>query len=183
VTAAPEPDVGVRAATAADAEAVAEVQVTTWRQAYGQILPAPTLAALRVGDVARTWRQALTAPPGPRDRLLVATARGRVVGAAALGAAGDPDAAGAGELSLLLVVPTARGVGHASRLLAAAVTGWLEQGSAEAVAWVFEADRVLGDFLVGAGWGPDGRTRSLAVGGAEQAQVRMHTRLVPEQRP
>lgn len=176
----PSADVSVRAARAAEAEAVAAVQVAAWTERYARLLPAGVLAGLDPAAVAAQWRAAVERPPTPRHVLLVALEGAAVRGFAAIGPATDEDARGSGELLTLLVLPGAERRGHGSRLLQAAAAHWRDLGWAEAVAWVLDGDTVLRDFLLAAGWGSDGATRGLDTGEREVGQVRLHTDLREE---
>jgi GNAT superfamily N-acetyltransferase len=102
-----------------------------------------------------------------------------VVGLAAVAPATDEDLDDArwAELGPLLVLPGARGTGHGSRLLAAAVDLLVEDGFRYAVGWVFEADTVSRRFLEAAGWAVDGATRVLDLGGERMREIRLHTAL------
>ncbi|MFC6881039.1 MULTISPECIES: GNAT family N-acetyltransferase [Actinomadura] len=171
-------DVGVRPARRADAAAVADIQVRAWRHGYGEILPAAVLSEV-TGDEARgVWRQrwtdAVTSPPSPRHRVLVAVADDLVVGFAAHGPAEDDDVPGAAELLTLLVDPLHAREGHGSRLVAATVDVLRDDGFPLLVTWAFERDEVLRTFLGGAGWAPDGTARTLDMGEPVR-QVRLHT--------
>ena len=171
-------DVSVRPAVAADAAAIAELQVAGWRDAYAELLPAGALDALTLEEARAQWVSAVTAPPSASHRVLVATEGGQVAGFAALGPATDPDldAAGTGELLVLLVPPDRARSGHGSRLLAAAAEHLREQGRVLAVIWLLERDAVLRQFLEGAGWAADGATRDLDAG-EPVPQLRLHTDL------
>jgi len=164
-------DLSVRPAAPADAEAVARVQLATWRAAYADVLP-PEALELDAGAVAAAWEQAVTSPPSPRHRLLVAVDGGEVVGLAA----SEPGEEG-GELTELLVEPRWGRRGHGSRLLAATVDLWREDGVERAVTWVFEQDAVLAGFLESAGWGPETVGRTAVVGSRTVRQRRWHTAL------
>lgn len=161
-------DVSVRPARPADAEQVARVQLSTWRSAYGDVLPAEALD-LPVDQVAAVWLHAVEAPLSPRHRLLVALEGPFVVGFAASEPASDEVT----ELSALLVEPRWGRRGHGSRLLAASVEGWQGDGVPTATTWVFESDQVVLHFLEQAGWEPDGAGRGLDTG-TVQPQVRLH---------
>nr|WP_131762260.1 GNAT family N-acetyltransferase [Actinomadura fibrosa] len=173
-------DVGVRPARRADAAAVADIQVRTWRHAYRDLLPAAVLDAVTAPDARETWRErwaeAAAAPPSPRHRLLVAVASDLVVGFAAHGPSedGDRDPATTAELIALLVDPLHARAGHGSRLLAATVDLLREDGTATLVSWAFEGDEVTRAFLGSAGWAPDGTARTLDMGEPVR-QVRLHT--------
>jgi GNAT superfamily N-acetyltransferase len=164
-------DVSVRPARPADAERVAAVQQQTWLQAYADLLPAPVLELPRE-RAAAVWLHAVEAPPTPEHRLLVALDGDDLVGFAASGP--DEDVDGAVELASLLVLPRWGRRGHGSRLLAASVQGWQEQGRTLALCWVFERDPATRSFLTGAGWEADGATRGLDTGEQVLRQVRHH---------
>ena len=104
----PAPDAGVRAARPSDARAIGRVQARAWASTYRELIDA--------------WTAAITAPPSPDHRVLVATAADRVVGFAALAPSADADAGADrggpdAELLVLLVDPDDLGRGHGSRLL------------------------------------------------------------------
>ena len=54
--------VSVRPATAGDADAIARVQVETWRAAYRAIVPAAFLAGLDHAERAERWRRGFADP-------------------------------------------------------------------------------------------------------------------------
>ncbi|MFC0038990.1 GNAT family N-acetyltransferase [Actinomadura rayongensis] len=175
------PDVGVRPARRADAAAIAEIQVRSWRNGYRELLPAAVLAEV-TGDAAQAawrerWAESITGPPSPRHRVLVAVAEGLVTGFAAHGpaedAGGDPSVA---ELLALHVDPLHTRAGHGSRLLAATADVLREDAVTTLLTWAFEGDTVLRGFLVSAGWAPDGAARTLDMGEPVR-QVRLHTAL------
>lgn len=169
-------DVSVRPARPEDAERVARVQLSTWRTAYADLLPA---AALDVPEVkaAALWLGAVESPPTPQHRLLVAMERDELVGFAASGPAADEDVVGAAELLTLLVDPRWGRRGHASRLVAASVESWRTDGFTTAVAWAWERDPATRGFLKSSGWEPDGKARGLDTGERVERQLRFHTDL------
>nr|WP_067461716.1 GNAT family N-acetyltransferase [Actinomadura macra] len=173
-------DVGVRPARRADAAAVADIQVRTWRQGYRDLLPAGVLARVTGPEALAAWRErwaeAATSPPSPRHRLLVAVSSDLVVGFAAHGPAEDDDLdpAATAELITLLVDPLHSRAGHGSRLLAASVDLLREDGFATLTTWAFEEDEVTRRFLGAAGWAPDGAARTLDMGEPVR-QIRLHT--------
>jgi ribosomal protein S18 acetylase RimI-like enzyme len=170
-------DVSVRPARPSDAAAIAQVQLTTWKAAYAEVLP-PGALGLDVADVGSAWSQAISSPPSPFHRVLVALDGAEVVGFAACEPAPDDDLeVGAGELTALLVEPRSGRRGHGSRLLAAAVDLWREDQVSLAVTWVFDTDAVVAEFLTAAGWGPDTAGRSLETDGTAVRQRRWHTAL------
>ena len=170
-------DVSVRPARPEDAERVARVQLSTWRTAYADLLPASALDVPEV-QAAALWLGAVESPPTPRHRLLVAMERDELVGFAASGP--DLELDGAVELMTLLVEPRWGRRGHASRLVAASVDSWRADGFTTAVAWAWERDPATRGFLSGSGWEPDGAARGLDTGESVQRQLRFHTDLREE---
>jgi GNAT superfamily N-acetyltransferase len=172
-------DVSARPARPGDAERVARVQLGTWRTAYGDLLP-PEALDLPEEQVAAMWLRAVEVPPSPRHRVLVALEGDAVVGFAASTPAEDDelDPATTAELTAVLVEPRWGRRGHGSRLLAACVEGWRQDGARLAVAWAWESDVATRGLLTGAGWDLDGTVRGLDTGRRVERQVRLHTSLV-----
>ncbi|MDK3257822.1 GNAT family N-acetyltransferase [Blastococcus capsensis] len=166
-------DVSVRPARPGDAPAIARVQATTWRTAYRAVLPAAVLDQWDDDAVTASWREAITAPPTPRHRVLVAVERDQVVGFAAVApVADDPEAA---ELGPLLVEPRWGRRGHGSRLLAAVADLAAGDGVQRIQMWLPESDRVSAGFLESAGWAADGWARTLETGDAPLRELRRYT--------
>jgi GNAT superfamily N-acetyltransferase len=177
----------VRPARTGEAEQIARIQATAWRVCY-RFLPGTVLDGLDEGWLAERWRAAIEAPPSPRHRVLVAVEQAAEtvpVGFAASGPADEHALApteqalgpGVAAVTDLLVEPRWGRRGHGSRLLAASVAGWREDGLDTAVAWAFEADPATRRFLGSAGWEPDGARRALDVDDLLVPQLRLHTRL------
>lgn len=175
-------DVGVRAATADDARAVAAVQAAAWKQTFAGTLPPAVLDLLRGPQSIEAWRLAAAQPPSRRHHVLVAETGTDVVGFAAMGPATDPDthAETDAELVAIGVLPDRIGEGHGSRLVNAAVDHLRGDGFATVRVWVTGSDP-LRPFLEGAGWAADGAHRSLDLhddGTVVVAQVRLHASIV-----
>lgn len=181
-------DVSVRPARPDDAAEIARIQVDTWRTAYRLILPAPVLEGVSAADALPAWEAAITAPPSSRHHVLVAMEGEFRVGFVAFGPADAEPADEAGSdvldpattiaVAPILVEPRWGRRGHGSRLLAATVDTARLDGITRAVAWVPEQDTASRDFLVSAGWAPDGLVRALDTGAGELREVRLHTSLV-----
>jgi GNAT superfamily N-acetyltransferase len=180
----------VRPARPDDAGEIARIQLATWRVAYRRMLPRSVLDQIDEDFLAHRWREAVTAPPSGRHRVLVAVEQADqsfLVGFTASGPADqdalapdEPEAALGPDVAAvteLLVEPRWGRRGHGSRLLAASVDLWREDGFARAVAWVYEHDVATGKFLTSAGWEPDGATRALDVDDLLVPQVRFHVAL------
>lgn len=159
-------DASVRPATAADVPTIGAVQARAWRAAYARMLPAEVLEALDPEALAAAWRPAVTGPPSPRHRVLVACAGTTVVGFAAV----QPD----GELVALLVDPAQQRRGHGSRLLNAIVDLLREDAVERVAAWAPAEDLPRVRFLTSAGLQPDGASRTLALpGGGRLTELRL----------
>ncbi len=178
----------VRPARPGDAADIARIQLVTWRTAYRRVVPREILAELDVEFLRGRWAEAIAAPPSAAHRVLVAVEqadREHTVGFAAIGPADEtslaPDEAeaptGVGAFTDLLVEPRWGRRGHGSRLLAAAVAHWRDDGYRRALAWAFEADPAMRKFLESAGWEADGATRSLDMADVLVPQLRLHVGL------
>jgi ribosomal protein S18 acetylase RimI-like enzyme len=182
MSARPTADVSVRTAWAADAPAIARVQIRAWRQGYAGLLPEQMLAALDADAFAAQWSQAITRPTDARNRVLVALDRATVVGFALTAVADDPDADPGrdGQVAEFVVDPGHRRAGHGSRLLQACADTMRADRFARATIWVTSTDDALRGFLTGTGWAADGAHRELDLTGDGSTlvkQVRLHTDL------
>lgn len=178
----PSADVSVRVAWADDAPAMAAVQVRTWREQYGDLLPADVLDSLDPDAIAAGWQQALAKPPDARNRVLVALERNLVTGFAVTGPATDPDCdqVADGEVTDITVDPEKRHAGHGSRLVQACADTLRADRFTRAVTWLPATADDLRSFLTEAGWAPDGAHRTLDLtgdGSVTVKQVRLHTSL------
>ena len=178
----------VRPARPEDAGEIARIQVATWRVAYRRMLPRTVLDDLDEAWIAERWSASIAQPPSPRHRVLVAVEQAEqsyLVGFAASGPADEqalapdepPLPEGVAAVTDLLVEPRWGRRGHGSRLLAAAVDLWREDGFAAAVAWAYDGDAATRKFLTSAGWAPDGAGRALDVEDMLVYQLRLHVDL------
>lgn len=162
----PAADVSVRAAAAGDVLAIGAVHSRAWRTAYVGVLTDEVLANLDAVGLASAWRPAVTAPPSPAHRVLVACSGPMVVGFAAVDAEG--------EIVALIVDPAHQRRGHGSRLLNAVADVVRERGGAQLTAWCPEADEPRAGFLASAGFAPDGARRRLEMrGGGAVDEIRL----------
>ena len=163
-------DVSVRPAVPEDDVLIAGLQLRAWSATHEQALGRVVLDGLDVMAFRDAWATAITAPPSPRHHVLVACEGARVVGFAAV----SVDDGGHGELVALEVDPPSRRSGHGSRLLAAAVDHLRQDGATEVETWVLDGDSIRGQFLDGAGLGPDGASRDLATVPRTVSEQRWH---------
>ncbi len=158
-------DVSVRPAIPGDEIAMTAVQLRAWRSGIGDLVP-DLVEQLDVPAMTAQWAAAITSPPTPGHRVLVALDGARVVGLAALAPA--PEGV---EVIALEVEPDHRRGGHGSRLLAACVDLGRLDGAAHVLTWVLGDDEARATFLSSAGLGRDGASRTLVEGGAGQPEL------------
>jgi GNAT superfamily N-acetyltransferase len=178
----PTADVSVRIAWADDASAIGALQVQAWQERYKDILPAELLTSLRPAELSEVWAQSISRPRDARQRVLVALERNIVHGFAATAPSTDPDANPAidGEVAELEVESSARGRGHGSRLLHAAIDTMRADNFTRATVWLNSDNDAMRGFLAASGWAPDGAYRELDLHGdgtVRVRQIRLHTDL------
>ena len=172
-------DVSVRPAGPADVADIARIQVTTWQHGYADIVPAVVLESVTEANATAAWTEAVASPPTPHHHVLVALEQQWVVGFVAVAPADelqpdDPEPDTTVAVGPLLVEPRWGRRGHGSRLMAAAVDTARADGMTRAVCWIPEGDTVSREFLIGAGWAPDGLARALDTGAGELREMRLH---------
>ena len=111
----------LRAATPADAEAIARVHVQAWRETYAGLVPQAHLDALDPAERAALWRGLV---PRPDRRVAVAERGGRVVGFACAGPGREAHPGHPGEVMALYVLRAHHGEGLGRALLEDALA-WL----------------------------------------------------------
>ena len=173
----PVADASVRLARVSDAPAVGFVQAVLWTEVYAGLLPSEVTAQFQPQAFARVWRASLESPPSAAHRLLVACAGEQVIGFGAVGPSGDPGTQdGDGEILVLGIHPEARGVGHGSRLLNAAVDTARGAGFRALSAWLPHDAEATRAFLQASGFAPDGAFRDRVIG-AEDSDLLREVRL------
>jgi len=138
--------IAIRRARPADAEAIAEVHVATWRSAYPGILPEDYLADLSARRQTMLWRRTLIAPKsGHATFVAVATGSDSpdplsptVVGFASGGRARDSTRRDAGEIETLYVADDWRDRGVGRRLMRALAAHLNAVGCRSVVLWVLK---------------------------------------------
>ena len=127
--------VNTRRGSVADARAVAEVHVQSWRAAYRDLVPQSYLDTLSVDSREKFWREAMERES---PELWVAETDGGVVGWVAFGPSRDPDAAGSvGEISAIYLLPSHWSTGIGLELWLTARARLIERGFATVTLWVF----------------------------------------------
>ncbi len=163
-------------ATPADAHAIADVLVRSWRAAYRGLLPDDVLAGLSVRDREQFWSEALTARP-PHTRMVVATIAGAVVGFAATGpplVSADRADPTLGDLYALYLAPDVWRRGIGTRLHDAALDRLRSCGFTHAGLWVLDTNERALRFYRRLGWTDTGRSQlDRGPGGTELHELRL----------
>lgn len=141
-------------ATLADARAVAQIHVDSWRAAYREILPADYLASLSVDQREALWRQAIAS--GEPVLLVAKGGDGRdVLGWISFAACRDAGApASQAEIWALYVAPDAWAMGVGRALWARARELMRAQGCTTCSLWVFAQNERAIRFYRSAGFAP-----------------------------
>lgn len=156
----------IRPAAAGDAEALTDLHLDVWEQAYGRLIDPQVLRARRRTRTERIerWRTNITQPA---SNTLLAWRANELIGFVSSGPGRDPVGQGLPELEVwaLYVRDTVygQGVGHA--LLSAAI------GEAAAYLWVLDGNDRAIRFYERQGFGRDGATKTEPVG-VERRMVR-----------
>lgn len=173
--------IAVRRATVADAPAIADVHVASWRVAYVRILPAALRNYRTAEEREAQWRDVL-GDESRRGPMWVADDGGRVTGFVNAGETRDPDAApGTGELFAIYVHPDYMGISLGRALFAAAVE-WLTPRFERATLWVLRDNRRARRFYEAAGWSVDGAERPIDLRGYEAIELRYRVELASDDR-
>jgi GNAT superfamily N-acetyltransferase len=155
----------IRPVRAADARALAELEVRAWRWAYTDIVPEDAMITVEEREARWSGRSAQGA--------WVAEVEGRLAGV--VQARPDRDDPSVGLIHGWYVEPAAQGAGIGTALYEHAVARLREAGFAEAVLWVFAANGHARGFYERRGWTADGATGTAA----EVPELRYRKALVP----
>jgi GNAT superfamily N-acetyltransferase len=139
----------IRAATPADAGAIAEVHVASWRSAYHGIVPDDWLAKLDVPRRTEQWEKLLG------GTIVLVADDGGVVGFVAAHA-------DTGEIAALYLAPDRMRAGIGTQLLDAVHDRLRAAGRTRARLWVFTANQPARAFYAAHGYAHDGTTDIVA---------------------
>lgn len=150
----------------------AETMAASLRAALRDDLPAEVASQITAEYLAQGWAQAITTPPSPDYRVLMAMEGAAPVGFASFAPAdqqvvGDEDGDTPTVIEILaLEVPETHGrKGHGTRLLSAIAD--LSEKADEIQVWIAVGDEAKTRFYQGAGFGPRGMRRTFAIGDRE----------------
>lgn len=129
-----------RKAKPADAAALGELHVASWRETYAGLVPGPLLDALSVKERSAMWSAILRDAAGPGDPcVFVAERDGAVIGFGSCGKQRDEALKHGGfdgEVGAIYVLGTHQGVGVGSSLMGLMARALLARRRTGAALWV-----------------------------------------------
>jgi ribosomal protein S18 acetylase RimI-like enzyme len=168
--------ISIRAATTADARAIAEINVAGWRAAYRGLMPEEFLDSLSVEHREIAWRMRLEGVEAG-DPAWVAERDGAPIGYLASGPPRDEDAdRDAAEIYAIYVHPGAWRSGAGRRLMETATAEWWRRGASGLLLWVLEDNARARSFYEALGWVGDGSSKTYDMGGFTTLEVRYRLR-------
>jgi ribosomal protein S18 acetylase RimI-like enzyme len=132
----------IRRALPGDAEKIAVVHDSAWRDAYRGIIPGRELEKLIARRGPDWWRRAVA----QGSRILVLSTHGGVTGYVSYGRNRAPALDYAGEIFELYLAPEYQGVGFGKRLFTAALQDLIDAGLPTALVWTLEDNRRAVEF-------------------------------------
>jgi GNAT superfamily N-acetyltransferase len=130
----------IRPATPADATAIAQLRIDSWRTTYRGMIPDAYLDGMQLADSVAIWERVLTAPANPAS-VFVAEDESGLVGFAA----GNPREPGPlgydAELSAVYLHPLRQREGTGRRLVGAVAAAQRASGATGLIAWVIAGNR------------------------------------------
>jgi len=127
----------VRQACPRDAEAIARIEIETWRSSYAGMLPDRLLLDLSLARNTRSWTRCLRAVP---EDVFVAEEAGTLIGFGNCGRRRSGDGEFSGEIYTLYVAPEFQGQGAGRALMRALFTRLARCGHRGALLWVIRAN-------------------------------------------
>jgi len=164
----------IRKALPADAEAIAQVHISSWQQAYRDLMPVEYLNSLEATLAQRQSFWIRSIESGESD-VWVAELNKQVVGWISVGASRDEDAAGgnAGEVMAIYVLARYWQTGVGLALWKAGLQHLMEQGYQRLTLWVLTRNERAIRFYRRAGCAEEtGSERNLQRGGVTLLEVR-----------
>jgi GntR family transcriptional regulator len=145
----------LRPAVPADAEALAEVFVTTWQRNYRSVVPDDVIDALDLNETAQWLKGLLTT--AEQSTILVEAPDGKVLGFVRFGAeSSDPRN---GHIHALYVHADHGGQGLGRKLLRSGLAGLKRSGYDVITLWVFKKNAAARGLYASEGFEPDGGRR------------------------
>jgi GNAT superfamily N-acetyltransferase len=138
--------VQLRDAQVSDAEAIARVQIETWRSTYRGLMPDSVIDKFTNADRAGSWRAGLSGDRTQRHDIVAETKSGEVIGFSCGGLNRTTEFPFAGEVYAIYVLPTFQRAGVGTHLFHRSLTTLLRDGMLSALVWALEGNRRANDF-------------------------------------
>jgi ribosomal protein S18 acetylase RimI-like enzyme len=178
-----ERDVIVRRPTAADAPALAALQLASWNATYGPLIAERDRALWSIEERIGVWIRIVKSPREREDAWLLAEGE-RVTGLAWTGPSADADATpDVGELHSLHIDPSRHRRGYGTLLLDLARRDLALREFSIATLWVLEHNVGAQRFYQAQGWVPDGGRKTGPMGDAVRLPVVTELRYRDQARP
>jgi len=133
-------DVDIRAAQPADAQAIAQVRIDSWRTTYRGLIPDAYLDGMTVEASTALWQRVLQAESAAAS-VFVAVRDGEVVGFAAGNALKEPKHGADAELTAVYLRRDAQRMGVGHRLVGAVVAAEQARGASAIIVWTIAGNR------------------------------------------
>ena len=130
----------VREAHSADAPAIGQVQVDSWRTTYAGIVPADYLASLSYEQQGQVWERYISTLSSAAAMYVAEAATGEVVGFAHSGPERSGHKIYTGELYAIYLLAAHQRQGLGRQLMRATVNGLLQHGLPSMLVWVLAAN-------------------------------------------
>ena len=134
----------VRAATPEDAEAIAEVHVTSWQESYRGLIPQSVLDTLSIPDRKVAWRNAFTGLG--RYPVYVVEEERQILGFGNGGACRSEALGQEMEVYAIYLLARAQRQGNGSKLLRAVMSDFVVDGKKSAGLWVLRDNDIARKF-------------------------------------
>ncbi|MGA1975935.1 MAG: GNAT family N-acetyltransferase [Conexivisphaerales archaeon] len=159
----------IRRATVADANAIAHIQVDTWRTSYRGMIPDGHLDSLSYESCADRWTQRMQSADGRSGFLVAQEEYGVIIGFASYGPERSADPVYRGELYAIYVLEAHQKRGVGSFLVREVAGNLMEGGFDSMLLWVL-ADNPSRRFYEKLG-GRNLRSQPIEIGGAKLQEV------------
>src|SRR3954469_2432456 len=134
-------DIKIRMARPGDVSEIANVHVSSWREAYRGLLPAEYLSALNFRKKIDAWQSVILNTN--KFHVYVAEDRVGVIGFATFEAARDLNWEGYGEVSSIYLLQRFKGRGVGKLLLKTGMQDLARRGFSKAYCWVLEGNPTI----------------------------------------
>lgn len=163
----------LRAAVESDRDAIAELHVHCWQEAYAGLLPPVFLDSLAAEQRSATWAAILERTDWPSTGTFVLSDEAGLVGFAHVCPSRDPDSTGrTGEIAAIYLRRRAWDRGAGRTLMTAALTAFADASFEDAILWVLDTNERARRFYEAGGWQQDGAERREVIGAADVNELR-----------